>query len=232
MKWFQKCLNVLKIERQGIDTFVNCYQGYYKDGTNGTRDYRWFSIVFFVLQLSLTVLFIFSKSIYWFAVGALFVVILIFLQLSLQPYKEEFKIYSITDGFLLLNIEVIFIMIIAGDLADTKAVRFSRFSYGVAAVLTIVPIVFFATVFIWWLLIKKNLKIWCKQKFLQFQAKCENSRQLEDDDHFPHRLENPTEYTDLNAPLLPRPSPAPPLVSQAVVPVSVYGSFSGHNTKQ
>ena len=57
MKWFQKCLNALKIQCQRLDMFVNCYQGYYKDGTNGTRDYRWFSVSYFIFQLIMFVLF-------------------------------------------------------------------------------------------------------------------------------------------------------------------------------
>ncbi len=46
MKWFHKCLNALKIQRQRLDMFVNCYQGYYKDGTNW---YQRLSMVFCVI---------------------------------------------------------------------------------------------------------------------------------------------------------------------------------------
>ncbi len=89
MNWFQKCLNVLKIHRQSLDMFVNCYQGYYKDGTNGTRDYRWVSVVPFLLKLIVFVLFTLSRSNYCFSIGALVTVTLIFVQLSTRPYTRK-----------------------------------------------------------------------------------------------------------------------------------------------
>ena len=128
MKWVQKCLNALKIQRQRLDMFVNCYQGYYKDGTNGTRDYRWFSVAYFILQLIVFVLFTFSQSIYCFSIGVIFIITLMFMQLSLRPYKEEFKVYNITDAFMLLIFSGMFIMIIAGDEAGIKASYFRKIS--------------------------------------------------------------------------------------------------------
>ncbi len=114
MKWFQKFLNVFKIQRQCLNMFINCYQGYYKDGTNDTRDYRWFSVSYFFLQLIMFVLFTVSQSIYCFSIGSLVTVTLMFMQLSLRPYKEEFKIYNTIDAFLLLLLSGVFIMAIAG----------------------------------------------------------------------------------------------------------------------
>ena len=96
MKWFQKCLNSLKIQRQRLDMLVNCYQGFYKDGTIGTRDYRWFSVTGFLLHLILITV---SQTIYFYSIGVLVVVILMFLHLSLRPYKEEFKVYNITSCY-------------------------------------------------------------------------------------------------------------------------------------
>ncbi len=204
-KWFQKCLNALKIQRQVIDTFVNCYQGYYKDGTNGTRDYRWFSIVYFAFQLGIFTLFMIARSIFTYTVGTIAVIVVMFLQLSLQPYKDEFKIYNITDSLLLLFVEGIFIMIIAGDEAEIKAPYFSGFSYICIAIFLLLPVIYFMTTIFWWLLVKKNLKDFCKHKLLQFRVRHVTFRQdsAEDCNHFPHRLENPADYTDQSStPLL------------------------------
>ena len=69
---FQKCLNHCSIQRQSVDMFVNCFQDYYKDGTNGTRDCRCFSIVFFLLQIVLVVLFTLLKNFqYYVPIGAM-----------------------------------------------------------------------------------------------------------------------------------------------------------------
>ena len=204
MKWFQKCLNSLKIQRQCLDMFVNCYQGYYKDGTNGTRDYRWFSVAFFILQIILIVLFTVSQTIYFYSIGVLVVVILMFLQLSLRPYKEKFKVYNITDAFMLLLLSGVFIMAIAGDEADIKASYFSNFSYLVLALIGIVPIIYFFALIIWWILVKKQLKTWCMSKLRSFRAPTEIPLIEESfsDSDIPHRLENPSDYSLPNTPLI------------------------------
>ncbi len=204
MNWFQKCLNVLKIQRQCLDMFVNCYQGYYKDGTNGTRDYRWFCVVGFLLKLIVFAVFTFSQSIYCFSIGALVTVTLMFVQLSTRPYKEEFKVYNITDAFMLLILCGLFIMVIAGDEADIKASYFSTFSYSILGLIGIIPIIYFLVVTIWWLLVKKQLKNWCISKLRSFRAPPEFP-QIEEsfsERDFPHRLENPSDYSSPNTPLI------------------------------
>ncbi len=210
MKWFQKCLNALKIQRPALETFVNCYQGYYKDGTNDTKDYRWFSIMFFIFQLGMFTLFMIARSFYCYTLGTLAIMLLLFLHLSLQPYKEEFKIYNITDSLLLLIFGSWFIMILAGEEADIKAVYFSNFSYLCVAIISLLPLVYFIVVGVWWLLIRKNLKSFCKCKLLQFRGKQDRFRpESLEDNPFPHRLDNPTDYTNANTPLLSRSHPKP-----------------------
>ena len=205
MKWFQKCLNSLKIQRQRLDMFVNCYQGYYKDGTNGTRDYRWFSVAYFFLQLIVFVLFTFSQSIYCYSIGALVTVTLMFMQLSFQPYKEEFKVYNITDAFMLLILSGMFIMIIAGDEAGIKASYFRKFSYSFLGLFVTIPLMYFFVVTIWWLLVKKQLKTWCISKLCSFRAqpKLPQIEESFSDSDIPHPLENPSDYSSSVTPLMP-----------------------------
>ncbi|XP_064388117.1 uncharacterized protein LOC135336288 [Halichondria panicea] len=204
MKWFQKCLNALKIQRQRLDMFVNCYQGYYKDGTNGTRDYRWFSVSYFILQLIMFVLFTVTQSIYCFSIGALFIVTLMFMHLSLRPYKEEFKVYDITDAFMLLSMSGMFIMAIAGDEAGIKASYFRTFSCLFPALIAIVPMIYFLVVTSWWLLVKKQFKTWCISKLRSFRTPPENPQIDESfsESDIPHRLENPSDYSSPNTPLI------------------------------
>ena len=119
-----------------------------------------FCVIFF-LQLIMFVLFTVTQSIYCFSIGSLVTVTLMFMQLSLRPYKEEFKVYNVTDAFMLLILSGVFIMAIAGDEADIKASYFSTFSYSFLALLGITPTIYFFALIIWWLLVKKQLKTLC-----------------------------------------------------------------------
>ena len=52
--WFQRLLNVFPVNWQVLHTFVDSFQGCYKDGTEaGTRDCRWFSSFFFIIRITL-----------------------------------------------------------------------------------------------------------------------------------------------------------------------------------
>ena len=90
--------------------FVNCYQGYFKDGTNGTKDYRYFSIYFFLLQIILFALFTLSRSSYCFPLRTFVIMLFLFTILVVQPYKEEFKAYSTIDTFMILLLAGVFMM--------------------------------------------------------------------------------------------------------------------------
>ena len=49
--FFQKCLTRCKMNSQALRTFVETFQGCYKDGTNGTRDCRYFAGLYFIFRI-------------------------------------------------------------------------------------------------------------------------------------------------------------------------------------
>ena len=198
MCWFQKCLNYFRIQRQSIDMFVNCYQGYYKDGTNGTRDYRCFSISFFFLQLIVLTLFMLSRSIFSFSLATLAIIPFVFIILLVQPYKEQFKAI---DAFMLFLLVVVFIVITAADEADIKAANFSTATYAFLAIVSLLPLFYVVGLSIWWIFVKKKIK--CKLPC--FRGMKSNSVQLQEsyeNNDFPDRIENPSTYEPQAAPLL------------------------------
>ena len=52
---FQRLLNRLRCNSLALRTFIDIYQGIYKDGTNNTRDCRYFSGVFFLARTAVIV---------------------------------------------------------------------------------------------------------------------------------------------------------------------------------
>ena len=56
MKSFQRCLGYCpRIRWQFLHTFADAFQGCYKNGTNGTRDYRYFAGLFLLFRVMLLV---------------------------------------------------------------------------------------------------------------------------------------------------------------------------------
>ena len=52
---FHRCLNRYNLSLQALHIFMDTFQGSYKDGTNGTKDYRYFAAGDFVLRVAVYV---------------------------------------------------------------------------------------------------------------------------------------------------------------------------------
>jgi len=99
-KLFQKCLGCFKHRWLALHTFVDAFQGCYKDGTNGTRDCRYFAGVYLLLRI---VLFLIPAVtlplvLYWIIPGILFITFS-WCFATFQPYKV--KAFNIVDGTLM-----------------------------------------------------------------------------------------------------------------------------------
>ena len=97
---FQRFLNGCHIRRQVLQIFMDAFQGCYKDGTNGTRDCRYFSALYLIarvfgyISLGSDLLLLRSSTI------ILIFLILILLVACFHPYKE--MIYNKLDVFFFL----------------------------------------------------------------------------------------------------------------------------------
>ena len=98
---FQRCLNRFHLRSLALHTFVDAFQGCYKDGTNGTRDCRYFAALQLVLRLLFPLAFFLTKEVVtaaFLAFVALALYILLFV--ITQPYKDT--VYNKTDTPLLM----------------------------------------------------------------------------------------------------------------------------------
>ena len=98
---FHKCLNHFHLRLLPLHAFVDAFQGCYKDGTDGTRDCRYFAGLQLVLRLLFPFIFLIARetmlSLFSFAV-VLGLYIILFV--TVQPYK--IAIYNKADVPLLI----------------------------------------------------------------------------------------------------------------------------------
>lgn len=88
---FQKCLNRFKLRRHFITAFTDALQGCYKDGSDGTRDCRYFAALYFLLRIVINglyaLLYTYNVVLFFFMNTCLLLILgTIILQ---QPYKKE-----------------------------------------------------------------------------------------------------------------------------------------------
>jgi hypothetical protein len=90
-QWFQKFLGLFPTRWYNVlRTFVDSFQGCYKDGTEpGTRDYRWFAGMFFFSRYFLMLVGGYTLSSMFYPMAAILLVLLAILLILLQPFKQK-----------------------------------------------------------------------------------------------------------------------------------------------
>ena len=132
---FQRCIGCCSTRWHALDAFVDAFQGYYKNGANGTPDWRYFSglyLIFRILIIATHILptsYIKYRSVYR---VACYSSASLFFALQ-QPYKEKWINYW--DS-------IVFMLILLGefDVLYEKFITRSRFIFVYA--LTVLPLVY------------------------------------------------------------------------------------------
>ena len=86
-QWFQRFLNKFHCNTQTLWYFMDCFQGCYKDGTEGTRECRWFSALYLMMRLAMHMAFIVTKNTFSTFFETLLLLGMIILLAFFQPYK-------------------------------------------------------------------------------------------------------------------------------------------------
>ena len=199
--FFQKCLTRCKMNSQGLRTFVEAFQGCYKDGTNGTRDCRYFAGLYFILRLSVILLSStgglgFSKTYIYIATGfaICFWCFALFFALA-QPYKIH--LYNVVDAVIFALSGTIAVLILLIDVQVQITGHPSNSIMILTDVLYTLPLLYLVLFIVCWLLNKKTncihkLK---SHKLLQCLFPDQGVSQREDfDAAVPHRVLHPEQY--------------------------------------
>ena len=171
LRCFQRCLHRCGLQCLVLRTFADAFQGCYKDGTDGTRDYRWFSGVHLLVRFGIVVAFEMARH---HATYIILAVVVVFLHTTIvgimQPYKTSvcFKI----DMMLLLGLSCwingILILEIERDTMNTK------FGLHLTTLMasTFIPLVYVSGLFVYWLCVVKQchrrgavlVLSWCRRQ--------------------------------------------------------------------
>ena len=160
LRSFQTFLNNRQWQCTTLHIFADSFQGCYKDGTNGTRDYRWFSGLHLLLRFIVILFFDLSN---YYKVATLFITFTIALYMVLvatcQPYKKD--LHMKTDMLLLL-----------GLLLWCSALLVNALEYGPYRVIdlvmhlflltlaTLIPLVYIFGILLHWVLGVKKIHMW------------------------------------------------------------------------
>ena len=101
MKYFQRFLNCFRLRSNNLVAFMESFQGCYKDGTDGTRDFRSFSAVYFFFRIIILAISMTAKDeVRERILQLICALILILLLVLLRPYKNN--AYNNLDVFTMI----------------------------------------------------------------------------------------------------------------------------------
>ena len=142
---FQLCLNRADCRCQSLHIFMDSFQGHFKNGTNKTRDLRFFSGLYLLLRVlvfgSIMLTYQIATSAY---TTAIISVVAITVAL-VRPYKKN--IHNVIDAGFLTVTQLFFV-----TLLPLRFGRFSRMEHGLSAintVLLILPFLYITMLVVW-----------------------------------------------------------------------------------
>ena len=193
MRSFQRCLGYCtRIRWQFLHTFADAFQGCYKNGTNGTRDYRYFAGLYLLFRIVMWGTFI-TPMLYtcsW-LIRIPFPAVVSLLFAYFRPYKNNY--FNIIDclGFTVLAL-TIYLIVYA---METKA-----FSIQFLYALMLLPLLYFTSIILYKILSRVQLfRTCCSRIGEKFQIRNANQHlQIpRGDEDLPDRIVNPHMYQQL-----------------------------------
>ena len=143
MQWFQKCPNKCHLNSPGLQIFMECFQGYYRDRTDGGWECRYFAAMYPAFRIATYVTYSVTLSNIDYVAFILLCFSVVAAVLVVRPYKKRYALYNKLDAvmiivlivFLTCNLETVLV-------ADTRQITGS---VGIiaAGVFAITPFVYF-----------------------------------------------------------------------------------------
>ena len=161
LKSFQNYLNDHQWQCSTLHTFADTFQGCFKNGTAGTRDYRWFAGMHLLMRFVLAA--IYDMTRYHKATSLIMIVAVSFYMVALgilQPYKRHAHMKQ--DMLLFFGLLLWSTAILIGEVNLEGAG--DEFDFILRLVLLVlscfIPFAYFVGLILYWLLVVKKLHKW------------------------------------------------------------------------
>ena len=183
---FQRILARCNLRSHALHIFMDAFQGCYKNGTNGTRDCRWFSTVYLWVRLLFLIVGSITYTDICLTIGATISLSVALMISVLQPYKS--RAYNIVDTALIHVLAFMFIAGTANAIAYSINIQFKGIANTMVGISFLMPFVYIVGVIVYKLFYEK-IQLWllciCMSKRI---AHADSQGSL------PDRIMNPEQY--------------------------------------
>ena len=183
MRWFQRCICSGR-GAHALHTFADIFHGCYKNGTNGTHDYRYFAGFYLIFCFVFMLGFIFYIHNYVLVIGSMLGTVASLLFALLRPYRNNW--FNILDccsfALLAFRIQLIVYMQYVFNIPDTIFIGYA-----------LLPFLYFIVYSAYRLILYTGVlfqRCRCYQRL-----RCPRDDAENNDYVLPHRLDDPSDYT-------------------------------------
>ena len=193
---FQRCLNKLGLRCDKLYILMDSFQGCYKDGTNGTRDCRYFAGLYLWLRIVLLGIYALTRTDFYYPLATVAVAVFGISLVLFQPYKvaAHNAIGSFFIFFLVIGYSSAMALIISSAQAVLQS--FQDISVVMLGFTYLVPLLYIVGVIVYWLVARKKLPQKCFRTLMHRNAREEEQQRLVDS--LPDRIVHPEEYGSLH----------------------------------
>ena len=152
--FFQRFLNRINCNSLSLKIFMDVFQGNYKDGTNNTRDYRYFSAIFFCARFVNTAIFLTLNSPLFFMFSGAIFTMLGFSIAIIHPQKGY--VHYLLDCLILMILSLILFSEIGSSLTHTAYLprEVGQMFQNLALCL---PLIYVVGLMCYWVVLKKKV---------------------------------------------------------------------------
>ena len=197
MRCFQQCLGCIGVRWHALPIFIDAFQGCYKDGTNGTRDCRYFAVAFLIARILLCVAFSLNQTGMFYVAGLFVLLALAMAIVIVKPYKPRFSTYNAVDSVLVLIMALWCATAMCIIIAGLESHSWLKFSVPLAFTVALLPLFYISFVTIHWMFTQRQF--WQRMLGRVRGLIGGNRRQMVatgSEESLPDRLINPEEYEE------------------------------------
>ena len=141
-----------------LQILSDAFQGYYQDGTEGTRDLRFFPAIYFLARIILIIIYSTTLTQYSFILISVFLMALATVVALLQPYKHQFSRYNRIDAASILLLSML-ILTTACIMTEPQMQGFGVYSLVTvitAGVMSLLPPIYMGFLLLQWFFRRRN----------------------------------------------------------------------------
>ena len=196
-RWFQKFLNCFPIRWHILHTFVDSFQGCYKDGTEpGTRDCRIFASFYLLARIVFFIIFSLTLGVMFYVIAIVVLLLMAMVIFVFQPYKLPY--HTKINATLIILLLLFYTAIISVNIASIKSHRSIRTCYIFVEIFGGLPLIYISCIVIHWVFSRRKWGTEFVQRVQAWRQGYEWWSEALNSESLPDRLVHPEQYSDVS----------------------------------